>query len=87
AVRDNGIPQFARTHVGHGIGLEVYDIPLLAPTDSTPIEDGMVVQIETPYYELGWAGIQPEDTVVATPSGGKNMTAISRKFEVVDRDS
>jgi Xaa-Pro dipeptidase len=83
AVRDNGIPQFARTHVGHGIGLEVYDIPLLSPTDNTPIEAGMVVQIETPYYELGWAGIQPEDTVVATSSGGKNLTALSRKFEVV----
>jgi Xaa-Pro dipeptidase len=87
AVRANGIPHFGRTHVGHGIGLEVYDIPLLAPADSTPIEDGMVVQIETPYYELGWAGIQPEDTVVATPSGGKNLTALSRKFEVVRRDS
>jgi Xaa-Pro dipeptidase len=85
AVRENGIPQFARTHVGHGIGLEVYDIPLLSPMDTTPIEDGMVFQVETPYYELGWAGIQPEDTVVATSNGGKNLAGLSRKFEVIRR--
>jgi Xaa-Pro aminopeptidase len=83
AVRANGIPHFARTHVGHGIGLEVYDIPLLAPSDTTPIEPGMVFQVETPYYELGWAGIQPEDTIVTTESGGQNLTKLSRKFEVL----
>ena len=83
AVRANGIPQFSRTHVGHGIGLEVYDIPLLSPSDTTPIEPGMVFQVETPYYELGWAGIQPEDTVIATDSGGKNLAKLSRKFEVL----
>jgi Xaa-Pro dipeptidase len=82
AVRANGIPHFARTHIGHGIGLEVYDIPLLAPADTTPIEPGMVFQVETPYYELGWAGIQPEDTIVATDSGGHNLAKLSRKFEV-----
>jgi Xaa-Pro dipeptidase len=82
AVRANGIPHFARTHVGHGIGLEVYDIPLLAPADTTPIEPNMVFQVETPYYELGWAGIQPEDTIVATQSAGKNLAKLSRKFEV-----
>jgi Xaa-Pro dipeptidase len=83
AVREAGIPHFNRNHIGHGIGLEVYDMPLLAPSDTTPIEEGMVFQVETPYYELGWAGIQPEDTIVATPSGGKNLARLSRRFEVV----
>lgn len=83
AVRQAGIPHFNRNHVGHGIGLEVYDMPLLAPGDTTPIEEGMVFQVETPYYELGWAGIQPEDTIVATVSGGRNLARLSRRFEVV----
>ncbi|HEY8693599.1 MAG TPA: Xaa-Pro peptidase family protein [Chloroflexota bacterium] len=81
AVREAGIPHFNRNHVGHGIGLEVYDMPLLAPGDTTPIEEGMVFQVETPYYELGWAGIQPEDTIVATANGGKNLAQLSRRFE------
>ena len=83
AVREAGIPRFNRNHVGHGIGLEVYDMPLLAPGDATPIEEGMVFQVETPYYELGWAGIQPEDTIVATASGGRNLARLSRRFEIV----
>jgi len=38
--------------------------------------------VETPYYELGWAGIQPEDTVVATAIGGKNLAQLSRSFVI-----
>jgi Xaa-Pro aminopeptidase len=82
AIRAAGIPHYARHHVGHGIGLEVYDIPTLMPSDDTPIEAGMVFQVETPYYELGWAGLQPEDTVLVTEQGGRFLYSISRQLEV-----
>ncbi len=82
AIREAGIPHYNRHHVGHGIGLEVYDIPTLMPGDDTPIEVGMVFQVETPYYELGWAGLQPEDTVLVTEDGGQFLNGISRQLEV-----
>jgi Xaa-Pro aminopeptidase len=82
AIRAAGIPHYARHHVGHGIGLEVYDMPTLMPGDDTPIEAGMVFQVETPYYELGWAGLQPEDTVLVTEEGGRFLSGISRQLEV-----
>jgi Xaa-Pro aminopeptidase len=32
-------------------------------------EEGMVICLETPYYEMGFAGLQVEDTLVVTADG------------------
>jgi Xaa-Pro aminopeptidase len=83
AIRDAGLADYHRHHVGHGIGLEVYDIPLLAPRDETPLEEGMVLCVETPYYELGYGGLQPEDAVVVTAGGGRMLGQLPREIGVV----
>ena len=67
--RASGIPKFERNHVGHGIGIEVYDMPILAPNNETIIEEGMVFCVETPVYEVGYAGLQVEDTMVVREDG------------------
>jgi Xaa-Pro aminopeptidase len=82
AIRASGIPEYNRHHIGHAVGLEVYDAPTLMPDNDTPIEAGMVFEVETPYYELGFGGLQPEDTVVVTENGGEYLTSISRGLEV-----
>ena len=69
AVRENGIPHYQRHHVGHGIGIEVYDPPLVTPTAHTPLEENMVFCIETPYYEFGFGGLQVEEVVRVTNDG------------------
>lgn len=84
-VRDAGVPDYKRHHVGHGVGLEVYDVPLLGPNDHTILETGMTFEVETPYYEMGLAGLQPEDTVVLREDGPELLTTISRQLEVIDR--
>ena len=69
AVRSAGIPHYDRHHVGHGIGRVCYDDPLLSGTNETVFEAGMVVNVETPYYELGWGAAHVEDTVLVTEAG------------------
>ena len=54
--RKAGIPDYRRHHVGHCLGLEVYDDPSVTPDNQTVLEENMVLNIETPYYELGWGG-------------------------------
>jgi len=34
----------------------------------------MVICLETPYYELGWGGVQAEDTLVVTDNGAERFT-------------
>lgn len=84
AVRDAGVPDYRRHHVGHGVGLEVYDVPLLGPRDTTVLETGMTFEVETPFYEVGLAGLQPEDTVVLREDGPELLTTLSRKLEIVE---
>jgi len=78
------LPQFKRHHVGHGIGLEVYDPPSIAPDNPALLEAGMVICLETPYYELGWGGVQVEDTLLVQENGYQLLTKSSRELIVID---
>ncbi|MPL98744.1 Methionine aminopeptidase [bioreactor metagenome] len=82
--RERGIPHYRRHHVGHGIGLEIYDYPSMAPGDHTVLEENMVINIETPYYELGWGGVQIEDTVAITADGCRVLDRTDKGLLVID---
>ncbi len=82
-VRQAGIPHFQRSHVGHGIGIECYDRPFLNPSSGHILEEGMVVNVETPYYELGFGGVQVEDTIVVTKNGYRLLTQADRNLFIL----
>ena len=79
-VQREGIPHYRRQHVGHAIGLELYDDLTISPGDQHILEPGMVLCVEVPYYELGAGGFQIEDTVVVTPDGYEFLTHMERKL-------
>jgi Xaa-Pro aminopeptidase len=91
AVVESGIPDYRRHHVGHGLGLEMYEAPLLTEgsgatdihsfgSSSDSLEPGMVINIELPYYELGFGGLQIEDTLVVRSGGCELLTPSSREL-------
>lgn len=84
-VIDSGFGPYRRQHCGHGIGLEVYEPPVLNPAGDTVLEPGMVFCLETPYYELGWGGMMCEDTVIVTEDGHRRFTMSSRELRVIER--
>ncbi len=49
---------------GHGIGLDIHEMPYISPKSRTKIEDGMVFTIEPGIYIEGEFGIRIEDMVV-----------------------
>lgn len=73
-----GMSHYRRHHCGHGIGLEVYDLPSIAPGVKAELSEGMTLCIETPYYELNWGGVQIEDTIAVTETGAEYLSASSR---------
>jgi len=82
-VRENGIPHYMRHHTGHGWGVDGYDPPLISPGNHTPLEEGMVICIETPYYEVGWGGLLHEDKIVVTGSGCWFLSTHEEEMRVV----
>ncbi len=85
-VRDAGLPGYQRWHTGHGIGLggvESYDPPILAPEDERELEENMVLCIETPYYKIGFGGLNLEDTGVVTKTGFRLLSSHRVELRVV----
>ena len=84
-VRDQGadaFDAFDRNHVGHGIGIDVYDPPTIDRTTHALVP-GMVLCVEPPYYELGTGGLQVEDEVVVTEDGVERFTRCPETLRVV----
>jgi Xaa-Pro dipeptidase len=79
-IRRAGIPHFKRHHVGHGIGLEMYEAPLLVEGSDARLEAGMVINVEVPYYESGYGGFQIEDTVLVTADGCEVLSTADRSL-------
>jgi Xaa-Pro aminopeptidase len=81
-VRAGGV-RYRRHHAGHCIGLSPYEPPIIAADVATPLEEGMTMCIEPPYYRLGWGGMMVEDTVVVTAGGCERLSESDRSLRVV----
>jgi Xaa-Pro aminopeptidase len=82
-VRREGISHFKRSHIGHGIGVDGYDPPNISDSSGEALEENMVVCIETPYYELGFAGLQVEDMVLVTKNGAQSLMTLPTGLRIV----
>lgn len=78
-----GYSDFYRHHVGHGIGLEAHEAPMLSAGNNTEIVPGMVLCVETPYYVWNLGGFAPEDTILVTGQGYELLTTPERELRVV----
>jgi Xaa-Pro aminopeptidase len=81
-VRDEGIPHYQRGACGHGIGIG-FDLPLIGSKDETLLEENMVLEVETPYREMGFGGFMLEDTIIVKKGGAKFLTSIDRGLCVI----
>ncbi|MCU0630031.1 MAG: M24 family metallopeptidase, partial [Methanoregulaceae archaeon] len=68
------------THnLGHGVGLEVHELPTLGPAGGT-LAAGNVVTVEPGLYYRDIGGVRLENTGVVTAGGFDSFTRFSREF-------
>jgi Xaa-Pro aminopeptidase len=72
--------QYFTHSTGHGLGLEVHEMPRLGKGENTILEQGMVVTVEPGVYVEGLGGIRIEDDVVVTAKGCEDLTTAPRDF-------
>ncbi len=69
------------THsIGHGIGMDIHEAPMMKPGLDLELQAGMVVTIEPGIYIPGWGGIRIEDDVLITPDGPEVLSRVPKEF-------
>lgn len=63
---------------GHGLGVECHEMPPLTADGERELLEGMVINLDVPVLELGWGGVQLEDTVLVTGDGCMLLTNTDR---------
>jgi Xaa-Pro aminopeptidase len=66
--------------LGHGVGLQIHEAPLLGPTGTSALQAGMVVTVEPGVYLPGRGGVRIEDTLVVRAGGPELLTRTTREL-------
>jgi Xaa-Pro aminopeptidase len=75
-----GLARYFTHSTGHGLGIEVHEMPRLGKGEETILQEGMVVTVEPGVYLEGLGGIRIEDDVIVTAQGAVDLTTASRDF-------
>lgn len=68
---------------GHGVGLEIHEIPNLSTRSDAVLEENMVVTVEPGVYIPGWGGIRIEDTVIVKNGGCEIITRSNKSLLII----
>ena len=82
-IRDSGYGDYFGHGLGHGVGLEIHEMPTLSPRSTALLEEGMVVTVEPGIYIPGFGGVRIEDTVVVTGDGCRVLTSADKQLLVL----
>jgi Xaa-Pro aminopeptidase len=69
--------------LGHGVGLEVHEAPMLGPGRTGKLDELVPVTVEPGIYLPGKGGVRVEDTIVVRAAGPATLTTTTRDLLVL----
>jgi Xaa-Pro aminopeptidase len=81
-IEEAGLGEFFRHRMGHGIGLDVHELPFISVEDTTPLEAGMTFTDEPSLLWDGHFAVRIEDVVVCAEGGGRVLNTLSGEMVI-----
>lgn len=79
-----GPPGAQARFVGHGIGLELDEVPVLAPGFDAPLREGQTIAIEPKFVFPGQGVVGIENTWAVGRGGGERLTPLADDLMVIE---
>ncbi len=68
---DNRVAKYFSHSLGHGIGRNTHEYPVISTAGEAPVDENFVLTVEPGLYIPGWGGIRLEDTVLVRADGAE----------------
>ena len=84
AIVQAGYGEFFLHRTGHGLGLDVHEMPWITAENEMPLKPGMVFSIEPGIYLADKFGVRIEDIVAITENECRRLTGLDHELIVRD---
>ncbi len=82
-IKNQGYGEFFSHSLGHGVGLEVHELPAVKPGGTMRLKKNIVITVEPGIYMPGKGGIRIEDMICTGSDGPEMMTGSSKDIIIL----
>ncbi len=82
-IKNAGYGDFFGHGLGHGVGVEIHELPTLNPNSEALLKPGHIVTNEPGIYLPGEFGVRIEDMALITEDGYENLTKSEKKLIIL----
>lgn len=82
-IKNAGFSKYFGHATGHGVGLQIHELPRIAWNKSDVIRENMIFTIEPGIYMPGIGGVRIEDMVIVKPAKPVVLTTLPKKLDII----